>query len=97
VTSLPLRLLLQNGDSLRGINVLESNWANIEAQGDSNTFESELLWKREAETEDGEPSLRRREENMVEGISTSTAPKRKLARAYDRCNNHMQPDEIGGS
>ena len=27
----------------------------FEAQGDSNTFESELLWKREAETEDGEP------------------------------------------
>jgi hypothetical protein len=28
----------------------------FEAQGDSNTFESELLWKREAETEDGEPT-----------------------------------------
>lgn len=27
----------------------------FEAQGDSNTFESELLWKREAETEDGDP------------------------------------------
>jgi High-temperature-induced dauer-formation protein len=27
----------------------------FEAQGDSNTFESELLWKREAETEDGQP------------------------------------------
>ena len=27
----------------------------FEAQGDSNTFESELLWKREPETEDGEP------------------------------------------
>jgi hypothetical protein len=27
----------------------------FEAQGDSNTFESELLWKREAEAEDGEP------------------------------------------
>ena len=27
----------------------------FEAQGDSNTFESELLWKREVEMEDGEP------------------------------------------
>ena len=27
----------------------------FEAQGDSNTFESDLLWKREAETEGGEP------------------------------------------
>ena len=27
----------------------------FEAQGDSDTFESELLWKREAATEDGEP------------------------------------------
>jgi len=27
----------------------------FEAQGDSNTFESELLWKREADTEDGDP------------------------------------------
>ena len=27
----------------------------FEAQGDSNTFESELLWKREAETEVGQP------------------------------------------
>jgi hypothetical protein len=29
----------------------------FEVQGDSNTFESELLWKREAETEEGEPVI----------------------------------------
>jgi len=60
----------------------------FEAQGDSNTFESELLWKREAETEDGEPITRPQfviededesdhEGNKVEGTSTPTIPKPK--------------------
>ncbi|KAF8803522.1 hypothetical protein BYT27DRAFT_7195356 [Phlegmacium glaucopus] len=60
----------------------------FEAQGDSNTFESELLWKREAETEDGEPITQPQfviededesdhEENKVEGISTPITPKPK--------------------
>ena len=75
----------------------------LRAQGDSNTFESELLWKREAETEDGEPyeDESYQEENMVQGISTSTADKRKLTRTHDsRCNkitcSPKKIHEIGG-
>ena len=60
----------------------------FEAQGDSNTFESGLLWKREAEREDGEPITEPQfviededesdhEGNTVQEITTPTASKPK--------------------
>lgn len=55
----------------------------FEAQGDSNTFESELLWKREPATGDGEPTIKPQfviedeDENDHEATSTPTTPKTK--------------------